>query len=131
MIRFFQILNLGWKVPSPAEPSDDLLEKLYDQTLAKAFEKLRAEGEGTLWLYGATDNLSRSPLNEILHTPLPYFIECLKGDLKRENTRNVVSNIEDAIMRINEQAGFQWVHIFKSDSCNGMPDVRKKRMEKN
>lgn len=128
-IDFFSSLT-KWKLPSPELLGGELLDVVYRDVMAKVIEEIKRSGGGTLSTDGATDNLSKSKSNVILHTPRPLFIEYLRSDLKRETTPNVVAKLTDTIRRLDETVGVKCVSNFVSDSCNGMRDVRKKLQEK-
>ena len=94
----------------------------------------------TLGIDGATIALSKSMSNVILHTPLPFFLEYLRADLKRETAVNLLAKLEDVVKRLEDtlvQAGFsvgKWgssSHLsFISDSCNAMRCLRSKLEDK-
>lgn len=82
--------------------------------------ELRKVKGGTIVIDGATNLLSKSMSNVIVHTPLPFFIEYLKSNLYHETTRNVVYRLKDVMERLDERVGFKYSKSSTSDSCNGM-----------
>ena len=126
---FFMAVAPAWKMPSPARISGELLDRVYDEVMSKTLDKIKSEGGGTMGVDGATDNIAKSKSNVIIHTPFPFFIDYLRGDLGRETTTNVVAKIQDSIKRVNEKTGLQCVTSFISDSCNGMRETRKRLLE--
>lgn len=134
-------MRTGWKLPSPARLSNDLLSNDYMGVAAEVAHQLgkvlRQSGGLTMGIDGATNVLSQSLSNVIMHSPLPYFIEFLRADLKRETTENLVAKIRDVLDRFRaflRGAGFvkddddefdlSAVLSFVSDSCNGMRALR-------
>ena len=129
-VDFFQALAPNWKLPSPRHVSGDLLDTCYDQVMKQTYENIKEANGGTLSIDGATDKMSNSKCNIILHTPLPMFIDYLQTDLKRDTTENVVKKIEDSINAIDRKTGINSTFSFVSDSCNGMRIVRQKIIQK-
>lgn len=74
---------------------------------------------------GATNVLSKTRSNVMIHTPLPIFMEYLRSDLQRETMENVVENLRDVMKRIDDRLKFKYSQAFIWDSCNWMKDVRK------
>lgn len=86
----------------------------------------------TLSINGATNMLSKSMSNVVVHIPLLFFyIEYLRSDLKRATTRNVFERLKNLLERIEREVAFKRSTSFESDRCNGMRDVRKMMMEEN
>lgn len=129
-ISFFSSVS-KWNTPNPEKIGGELLDKVYGDVMSKVLAEVCSAGGGTLSIDGATDNLAKSKSNVILHTPIPFFIEYMRSDLKRETTPNVVKKLEDTIKRLHEKVGMKCISSFVSDSCNGMRDVRKTLQEKN
>lgn len=77
----------------------------------------------TLGIDGATNVISKSMSNIIVHTRPPLFIEYLKADRKRETTASVVSKFKEVISRREGQFGFHCYISSVSVSCNGMSHV--------
>lgn len=71
---------------------------------------------------GATNVLSKSNSNVILHTPITFFVEYLSSDLKRETTQDVVEKVKDTVARFKDVIDYT-PDSFVSDSCNGTSGI--------
>ncbi|KAE9220734.1 hypothetical protein PF004_g13241 [Phytophthora fragariae] len=94
---------------------------------------LLASSALTIAVDGATNVLSRSMSNVIVHDPRPWFAEYLKSNLKKETAGEVFGKVASVISRLNEFANppgtdeadqIKRVFAFVSDSCNLMRAVR-------
>ncbi|KAI0558418.1 Ribonuclease H-like protein [Gracilaria domingensis] len=104
----------------------ELLSDAYKRCMEEVFQVIRSRKGGVIGIDGATNKLSKSVSNVILHTPVPLFIEYLKSDLKTDRATNVVSKIKDVMKRLDDIIGFRAGFAFVSDSCNKMRDIRTK-----
>lgn len=126
---FFNLLRPAWKPPHPSKLGGQLLDAAYASTMDRTFDAIRSARGGVIGIDGATNVLSKSMSNVIIHTPTPLFIEYLKSDMHRETTANVAAKVKDVLQRIDEKLGFKCCDAFISDSCNGMRDLRKRLVE--
>ncbi|ETL31151.1 hypothetical protein L916_15952 [Phytophthora nicotianae] len=69
--------------------------------MAQMVTKLIKAPSATLGMDGATNVLSRSTPNVIVHDLRPWFVEYLRAGLKKESAPEVFKKIEDSISRIN------------------------------
>lgn len=83
---FFKPLNEAWKIPSPDIIGGLLLEESYNSSMNSVLNEIRRKRSETIGVDGATNRLSKSVSNVIIHLPAPFFIEYLHSDLKRETS---------------------------------------------
>ena len=86
-----------WTTPSPLAISTHLLNELYDSVQVQMGKDLTTAAAVVLGVDGATNVLARSMSNIIAHSPLPWFVEYLKADLKKETSRNLFDKVKDVI----------------------------------
>lgn len=126
---FLSILRPVWRAPRADFIRGVLLDSAYERTTGTTEEDIRKAKAGTICIDGATNVLSHLMSNFVVHTPLSFFIEYLRADLKRETTSNVVSRLKNTMGRLDEKVGFKCTNSFISDSYNGMRDVCKVLVE--
>ncbi|ETK77707.1 hypothetical protein L915_16058 [Phytophthora nicotianae] len=77
------------------------LDECYRSSMAQMVTKLIKAPSATLGMDGATNVLSRSTPNVIVHDLRPWFVEYLRAGLKKESAPEVFKKIEDSISRIH------------------------------
>lgn len=124
-IMLFSELNPYWKPPIPTKIIENLLYKRYNDFMADLIDGIKHSGGGLMRIEGATNRISKSFRNVIVHIILPLFIEYLTGGLKYEKNTNIVAKIKNSISRLNKIVGMKAVFAFVSDSCNEMREVAR------
>lgn len=111
---FFQAFNPSWKIPSPSDMGGKLLDTVYKDCMDKVSNEINRKGVGTLGIDGATNRLSKSVSNVIIHLSLPFFIEYLTADMRRVPAENISTKVKDVITRLNRTCGKSFVgHSFR------------------
>lgn len=132
--QFFSCIKPTWKVPSPSMVEGRLLDEEYKTVMETTRDAIRKAGGGILSIVAFTATSSslssRCTLSDaIIHTPLPFFIETLHSDFKREPTLEAAEKISDSVKRIDDMLGFQCISAFVSDSCIAMRSVRQRMLD--
>jgi hypothetical protein len=126
----FKELMPNWNTPSPSAISTVYMNRKYEQTMMDVGKELLRAAAFIVGVDGATNVLSRSMSNVIAHTPLPWFVEYLRADLKKESEIEVANKLVNAFARLNTFMGREGVVFgFLSDSCNLMRSVRRNLFE--
>lgn len=105
-----------------------MLDETYKITKSQALKILKSSKVSTMGIDGATNVLSKSISNVIIHTPMRFFVKYLRSDLKRETKPNVLAKIKDSISRVGELIDYS-IDSFLSDSCNEMISFRRTLLE--
>ncbi|KAE8956558.1 hypothetical protein PR001_g31693, partial [Phytophthora rubi] len=130
---FFEMLSPVYSPPLSGELSTSLLSDSYQDIMMEMRRNLLASSALTVAVDGATNVLSRSMSNVIVHDPRPWFAEYLKSNLKKDTAGEVFGKVASVISRLNEFANppgtdeadqIKRVFAFVSDSCNLMRAVR-------
>lgn len=135
--KFFELLNPVYTPPLFSELSTTLLSDSYQDIMMVMRNSLRSAAALTVGVDGATNVLSRSMSNVIVHDPRPWFAEYLNSNLKKESADEVFGKISSVILRLNEfinppdpsshiNGEQRRIFAFISDSCNLMRAVRTK-----
>lgn len=123
--KFFQKLNPFWIIPNAGNISTKLLQNRYKNVMNEVIDMIKRSRGGVMGIDGATNRLSKSQSNVIVHIPMPLFTEYLGSVLQRETTVNAVTKIEDVIACLTKLIKMQTIYDFVSGSCKRMKDVRK------
>lgn len=77
------------KPPSPKQIGGELLDRDYERTMERPLHMMKEAGGATIGIDGASNVMSNAICNEIAHTPIPFFVEYNRVDLKIETAENV------------------------------------------
>lgn len=122
---FFSALRPGYKLPTPAEIGSTLLDSEYDRVRQETLMQIRRNVAGVLGIGCATDVTSKNLSPVMLHTPLPWFIECMRPNL--DDAGEVADQVSDAIRRLSDLVGGDKFDVigFISQSCKRLRAVRR------
>ncbi|KAL3662532.1 hypothetical protein V7S43_012387 [Phytophthora oleae] len=127
------MMNPLYTPPLAAELSTYLLSDTYQATMTVMQTALQKPSALTVRIDGATNVLSRSLSNVMVHDHRSWFAEYLTASLKKESAIEVSRKVASSILRLNEftnppgtlpQDLHKRVFAFISDSCNLMRAVR-------
>lgn len=93
-----------------------LLMDCYQDVMGHMMGELFQSAAITIGVDGATNGLSRSMSNVIVHDPKPWFVEYLRTDLKKETALQVSVKIKAVVGRLDCALHKALVHAFVSDS---------------
>lgn len=95
------------------------LDEAYNRRMARALQILQNSRGATVGIDGASNALSKSISNVIIHTTITVFDEYVSSDLHRKTTPNVVAKVKDTVNRVSDLVGYS-PDSFVSDNCKEM-----------
>lgn len=100
---FLGTLRPCWKPVAPSGIGGVLLDSAHEGAMLKVMLLIKGSKSGTMGIHGATNSISISLSNIVLHTLCPLFIEYSRSDLKQETTPNVVEKVNSVVERLKRR----------------------------